>query len=62
MVWSPEARFEPHNLRLGPAMGGQKTYRAPFDADFVKQYCRESKNKRVDSGAQLDPASPYGFS
>ena len=62
MVWSPEARFEPLKLRLGPAMGGQKTYGAPFDADFVKQYSCESKNKRVDSGAQLDPASPYGFS
>jgi hypothetical protein len=57
MVWSPEVRFEPHKLRLGPAMGGRKTYRAPFDADFVKQHCRESKNKLVDSGAQLDRAS-----
>jgi hypothetical protein len=59
MVWSPEARFEP---RLGPAMGVQKTYGAPFDAGLVKQCCCESKNQRVDSGAQLDPASSCGFS
>jgi hypothetical protein len=43
-------------------MGVQKTYGPPFDAGLVKQCCCESKNKRVDSGAQLDPASSCGFS
>ena len=53
MSWSPEASFEPHKLRLGPAMGGDKICGSSFNLALVKKCCGPMKSKRIDSVAQL---------